>query len=137
MAEFVMKDLIRRDGLEGSFHIESAGTTSEERGNPVHPGTRKKLREKNIPQGAKYARPLRKSDYEHFDLIIGMDRENLYDMKKIFAGDPKKKIHLLMDFAGEGDDIDDPWYTGDFSRTYMDVVKGCSGLLKSMQRKED
>jgi protein-tyrosine phosphatase len=134
MAEFVMKDLIRRNGLEGSFHIDSAGTTTEERGNPIHPGTRNKLREKNIPQGSKYARPLKPTDYASFDLIIGMDRENLYDMKKLFNDDPEDKVRLLMDYADSGRDIDDPWYTGDFSTTYRDILDGCLGLLHEIQQ---
>lgn len=136
MAEFIMKELIRRKKLESFFCVESAGTTHEERGNPVHPGTSKKLKEQNIPQCEKYARVIKESDYEEFDMLIGMDRHNIYDMKCFFGGDPEKKIHLLTDFAQQGEEIDDPWYTGDFSAVYRDILKGCQGLIDEVLKGE-
>ena len=130
MAEFVMKDLVKKAGLEPGFHIESAATSTEEIGNPVYPPARKKLAEHGIDCAGKTARQLKKQDYRDFDLLIGMDRNNLYYMKRICGGDPEKKMHLLLDFAGYTDaGISDPWYTRDFEATWRDVEEGCRGLL--------
>ena len=71
-----------------------------------------------------------RSDYDRWDYLIGMDAENLADMRRICGGDPSGKLSLLWDWAGQpGREIDDPWYTRDFERTYRDVIKGCTGLL--------
>ena len=130
MAEFVMKDLVKKAGLGPGFHIESAATSTEEIGNPVYPPARKKLAEHGIDCAGKTARQLRKQDYRDFDLLIGMDSKNLYYMKRICGGDPDQKMHLLLDFAGYTDsDISDPWYTRDFEATWRDVEEGCRGLL--------
>ena len=130
MAEFVMKDLVKKAGLEQDFQIESAATSTEEIGNPVYPPARKKLAEHGIDCAGKTARQLKKQDYRDFDLLIGMDRNNLYYMKRICGGDPDQKMHLLLDFAGYTDaSISDPWYTRDFEATWRDVEEGCRGLL--------
>ena len=99
MAEFVMKDLVEKAGLEQEFHIESAATTREEIGNPVYPPARRKLAEHGIDCAGKTARQLRSGDYGAYDLLIGMDQENLRDMHRICGGDPAGKIHLLMEYA--------------------------------------
>ena len=130
MAEFVMKDLVKKAEVEQSFHIESAATSTEEIGNPVYPPARKKLAEHGIDCTGKTARQLTKQDYRDFDLLIGMDSRNLYYMKRICGGDPDHKMHLLLDFAGYTDaSISDPWYTRDFETTWRDVEEGCRGLL--------
>ena len=114
MAEFVLKDTVARRGLTERFHIESAATSTEEIGNPVHPGTAAVLREHGI--GA-------------FDFIIGMDTANIRNMNWILGGDPDGKVFKLLEFAGTSRSVDDPWYTGDFETTYADVRDGCEGLL--------
>ena len=132
MAEFVMKDLVKKAGLEKEFLIESAATSTEEIGNPVYPPARRKLAEHGIDCSGKTARQLQRGDGERYDLLIGMDRANLRNMRRICGGDGK--THLLMEYAGKPDrEVADPWYTGDFEATWQDVLAGCRGLLKSLQ----
>ena len=112
MAEFVMKDLVRKAGLESQFHIESAATSTEEIGNPVYPPARRKLAEHGIDCAGKTARQLRNEDYDRFDLLIGMDRANLRNMHRICGCDFDGKLKMLMEFAGRPDaEVADPWYT--------------------------
>lgn len=129
MAEFVCKDLLKKQGLSHKVLVSSAATSSEEIGNPVHYGTKKKLQEIGISCDGKYAVQAKKTDYNHYDYIIGMDNWNLKNMKRIFGGDPDKKLYLLLDFSSQKGEISDPWYTGDFERTYQDVLSGCLGLI--------
>ena len=129
MAEFVLKDMVEKRGLANPFHIESAATSSEELGNPVHPGTRRRLAQEGISCEGKTARRITKTDYDKNDLIIGMDDANMRNMQRLFGGDPKGKLYKLLEFAGTHDSIADPWYTGNFDETYNDVVDGCTGLL--------
>ncbi len=130
MAEFVMKDLVDKAGLSGQFHIESAATSAEELGNPVYPPARRKLAEHGISCAGKRARQLRRDDHEKYDLLIGMDRENLRNMRRIW-GDTEK-IHLLLDFTPRPGEVADPWYTGDFDAAWRDVEEGCKGLLQAL-----
>lgn len=132
MAEFVMRDLVKKAGLEGQFHIESAATSTEEIGNPVHRGTQEKLRQAGISCAGKTARQLTRSDYAAYDYLIGMDTWNIRNMHRMLGGDPDKKIYKLLEFAGSTQDVADPWYTGDFETTYRDVVAGCQGLLSKI-----
>lgn len=129
MAEFVMKDLVEKRGLSGQFSIESAATSTEEIGNPVHRGTRKILDRLGISCAEKRARQLKRTDYDNFDLLIGMDDGNVRNMNRICGGDPEAKIYKLLDFTDEPRSISDPWYTGDFEATYHDVREGCDSLL--------
>ena len=130
MAEFVMKDIVRTAGMEDEFYIESAATSSEELGNPVYPPAARKLAEHGIGCESKTARRMRPEDYRDFDMLIGMDEENMRNMRRLFGGDPDKKLHLLLDFAGRpGEAVADPWYTRDFEATLRDVEAGCLGLF--------
>ena len=132
MAEFVMKDLVRRAGLEDEFYIESAATSTEEIGNPVYPPARRKLAQHGISCGDKTARQLKKEDYDRFDLLIGMDSANLRNMTRICGGDPKSKLSRLLDYTARPGDVADPWYTGDFDATWRDVDEGCRALLAAL-----
>lgn len=134
MAEFVMKDLVQKAGLEDQFLIESAATSTEETGNPVYPPAHRKLAEHGIGCAGKTSRQLRAADYGRWDLLIGMDRANLRNMGRICGGDPEGKIHLLLDFTSRPGDVADPWYTGDFERTWQDVLEGCRGLLERLKK---
>ena len=134
MAEFVMKDLVKKAGLESRFHIESAATSTEEIGNPVYPPARRKLAEHGIDCAGKTARQLRRSDYADWDLLVGMDRANRRNMERICGGDPDGKIRLLMDYTGRPGDVVDPWYTDDFETTWRDVLAGCQGLLDACKK---
>ena len=136
MAEFVMRDLVKKAGLASQFHIESAATSREEIGNPVYRQARRKLAEHGISCDGHTARQLTNADYEKCDLLIGMDRANLRDMYHICGGDFAGKLHLLMDYTDHPRDVADPWYTGDFEATWQDVLAGCQGLLDSILRNE-
>jgi protein-tyrosine phosphatase len=133
MAEFVMKDMVEKAGLQDEFYIESAATSTEEIGNEVYPPAKRKLAEHGISCKGKTARQMKKSDYERFDLIIGMDEWNIRNMDRICGGDPEGKIHKLLDFTNRKGDVADPWYTGDFEATWRDVSEGCECLLKIME----
>ena len=136
MAEFVMKDLVKKAGLESRFHIESAATSTEEIGNPVYPPVRHKLAEHGISCIGKTARQLRNEDYDQYDLLIGMDRANLRNMHRICGGDFDGKMHLLMEFTDHPGDVADPWYTDDFEITWRDVLEGCTGLLEWLAQQQ-
>ena len=136
MAEFVMKDLVKKAGLEGQFHIESAATSTEEIGSPVYPPARRKLAEHGIDCTGKTARQLQNSDYDQYDLLIGMDRTNLRNMHRICGVDFAGKLHLLMDYTDRPGDVADPWYTGDFETTWRDALEGCQGLLELLRSRE-
>ena len=129
MAEFVMKDLVEKQGLGARFEIASAATSTEELGNPVYPPARRKLAEHGIGCAGHAARQLRREDYGRWDYLVGMDGANLRNMNRICGGDPQGKLSLLMDYTGHPRDVADPWYTGDFDRTWEDVDAGCRGLL--------
>ena len=129
MAQFVMLHLARERGLEHAFEIDSAATSREEIGNDVHHGTRRKLAREGIPCGHHRARQMTRADYDRFDLIIGMDAENLWGMRRILGEDPEGKVHLLLDWSSRPRDIADPWYTGNFDVTFDDVMEGCTTLL--------
>ncbi len=132
MAEFIMKDLVRKAGLENQFHIASAATSTEETGNPVYPPARRKLAEHSIGCSGKTSRQLTKADYGSYDLLIGMDSANLQNMRRICGGDPSGKIHLLMEYTSRPGDVADPWYTGDFETTWQDILEGCGELLTQL-----
>jgi len=134
MAEFIMKKLVSDTGLSGAFEIASAATSTEEIGNPVYPPARRKLAEHGIACDGKTARQLTRRDYDNYDLLIGMDRYNIRNMERMCGGDPDGKIHMLMEYAGnDGQDVADPWYTGDFNATWRDCLNGCKGLLKLLE----
>lgn len=131
MAEFLLKDMVRRKGIAEDFVIASSATSREEIGNPVHHGTRKKLAEFGICVAGKYACQLTVKDYNDYDYIIAMDSNNLRNIDRIIGSDSMGKVSLLLDYAGrKGQSIADPWYTGDFDLTYADIKDGLDGFLK-------
>ena len=130
MSEYVMKYLVSNANLSNKFYIDSAATSREEIGNPVHYGTQRKLSEVGIPCGDHRARQITWSDYNNFDYIIGMDSANIRNLNRMLKGDPDGKVSKLLDYtARKGEDIADPWYTGNFDVTYDDVREGCEALL--------
>ena len=134
MAEFVMKDLVEKAGRGAEFEIASAATSTEEIGNPVYPPARRELAAHGIGCAGHAARQLRRDDYARYDLLIGMDGANVRNMRRMCGGDPEGKIRLLLDFAGRpGQEVADPWYTGDFTATWRDVEAGCKGLLEQLK----
>lgn len=130
MAEFVFKDMVKKQGLENEFYIESAATSSEEIGNAMHYGTINQLNQKQIPYGDKKARRLTKEDYAKFDYILGMEDRNIHNINRMIGRDFENKVHRLLDFSENPRDIADPWYTGNFDVTYQDILEGCNTFLE-------
>ena len=130
MAEFVMKDLVKKAGREKDFFIDSSATSTEEIGNDTHWGTKKILDEMGITYSKRQAVQLKKSDYEKYDFIIGMDNANMRNINRIIGYDKDNKIHKLLSFAHIDRDVADPWYTRDFKTTYDDVLLGCTRLFE-------
>lgn len=135
MAEFVLKDMVEKRGIADNFFIASAATSTEEIGNPVHYGTRNKLAQYGISTAGKQAVQMQRIDYQKYDYIIGMDSWNYKNMLRIVGNDPEQKISLLLDYTDHPRDVADPWYTGDFDKTYEDIVAGCEGLLEHISKK--
>lgn len=131
MAEFVFKDMVKKNGVEDKFQIASSATSREEIGNPVHYGTRERLAKEGISVSGKYAVQLTKADYDEYDYLVVMDSANLRNTLRLIGEDREHKVFKLLDFA-EGGDIADPWYTGNFDQTYEEIVKGCKGLLEKL-----
>ncbi len=132
MAEYVMKDLVRKAGLTEEFEITSGAVSDEEWGNPIYPPAQRKLREKNVPFGRHSAHKISPAEFADQDIVIVMDRSNLRWLSRIVGDYSYEKVHLMMEFAGEIRDVADPWYTGDFEQTYRDVLAGCTGLIKRL-----
>lgn len=137
MAEFIMKDLVKKQGKEKDFLILSSATSTEEIwngvGNPVYPPAKAELAKHGISCEGKRAVQLKKDDYDKYDLFIGMDSANIRNMHRILGGDPEGKIRKLMDYTNRGGDVADPWYTRSFDVTYRDVLEGCTELLKTIK----
>ena len=141
MAEFVMKDLVRRAGREDEFEIASAATSHDEiapdgTGNPVYPPAREKLAEHGLSCGDKRARQLTREDYDKWDLLLGMEEMNIEHMLRICGGDPQGKIRRLLDYSDRPRDISDPWFTGNFEASWQDITEGCDALLRRLTNKE-
>ena len=132
MAEFVMKDLVAKEGLSDKFHIESCATSTEELGNDIYPPAKEELRKRGIPFEKRCARQMDQDDYERFDLIVAMDLRNLRNLRYFCGDDPCTKISKLMQHTGQFRDVEDPWYTGDFAKCFDDIMAGCKGLLRSI-----
>ena len=128
-----MKHLVAEDGLSEQFEIASAATSTEEIGNPVYPPARRKLAEHCISCEGKTARQMTRQDYAYYDYIIAMDRNNLRNLRRMFGDDTDHKISLLMDYTQRPGEVADPWYTGDFEATWVDVLEGCKGLLAFLE----
>lgn len=127
-----MKQLVTETGVSDRFEIASAATSREEIGNDIYPPARRKLAEKGIPFSPRAARQVTASDYDYYDLIIAMDTDNVRNLRRLLGEDVAGKISLLMQETGYVRDVEDPWYTGDFEKTYQDVVAGCKALLRRL-----
>jgi len=132
MAEFILKDMVSKSGISAQFEIASAATSTEEIwngvGNPIYPPAREELKKHGIPCDGKRAIQLCKQDYDYYDYLIGMDQANIRNMERML-NQKGGKIYKLLEFAGLDADIADPWYTNDFTKTYMDITKGCKAFL--------
>ncbi len=136
MAEFVFKKMVEERGLSDQFLIRSAATSAEEIvngvGKPVYPQARAELEKHGISPDGKQAVQLKLSDYDKYDLFIGMDSANIRNMHVILGGDPEKKIRKMMDYTARPGDVADPWYVDHFDVTYRDIYEACDGLLKTL-----
>jgi len=131
MAEFIFKDMLKTSNMHDKIHVSSSATSTEEIGNSVYPPARRILFSHGISCDGKYSVQLKKSDYDKYDLFIGMDSANIRNMLRIFGSDPQNKIKKIMDYS-DGGDVADPWYTGDFETTYNDIYSSCQKLLESL-----
>ena len=131
MAEFVMKELLRKAGREDVV-VESAALHTDEIGNDIHRGTREKLSAMRIPFAPRAAWLLTAAKAREYDLLIGMDRYNLADLRRLVYPEDLGKVRLLLDYTGAGRDVADPWYTGNFDATWDDVLAGCQAILASI-----
>lgn len=140
MAEFILKDLAKKQGVADRFVIASSATSTEEIwngiGNPVYPPAKAELAKHGLSCGGKRAVQLKKSDYDKYDLFVGMDSANIRNMLRIFGGDPDGKVRKLMDFTDRGGDVADPWYSRRFDVAYRDILEGCTALLKAVTTDE-
>lgn len=147
MAEFIFKDMIEKRGLTDCFEVASAATSTEEiwngRGNPVYPPAAAELKAHGIGRTAytnfsgKRARQVTKADYDHYDLLLCADANNVRNTLRIVGEDPESKVHLMLDFAKDpkrhGMSISDPWYSDRFDIAYADIEEALEGLLESLQ----
>ena len=132
MAEFVFKDILKKNNAQDKFFVASSATSPYEAGMSVHHGTKNKLNSLGISTEGKFSVPFKKSDYKEFDYIIGMDAMNIQSIIKIVGEDKENKIYKMMSFANSDKDVADPWYTGDFETTYRDVCEGLEGFLEEL-----
>lgn len=136
MAEFVFKSMIKSRVIESDFVVCSSATSTEEIwngvGNPVYPPVKALLDSKGIDTSGKRAVQLKQSDYDKYDLFIGMDQANIRNMARILGGDKEQKIHKLLEYTGSSADVSDPWYTRNFEKCYEDIYAGCKALLESI-----
>ena len=131
MAEFVMKNLVHNAGVEENFYIESSGCHAAV-GTLIHNDTCRELKKNNVPFTPRTAKKFTPNTYKNFNYIVCMDKDNIYDAKYISGGDPDGKIYLLMEFAGESRDVDDPYMTDNYNVAYADILRGCEALLKKL-----
>lgn len=132
-AQYILQDLVNQRGISENFFIDSAATSTEEIGNPIYPPMKKTLQDMEIPIGEHRARQLKRPDYKCYDLLIGMDEENLYYMHQILGDDPDRKFHYLTEYTNHPDQkIEDPWYTRKFRLCAEEIREGCQGLLETL-----
>ena len=138
MAEFIFKDMIKKQGREAEFYVASSATSTEEIwgdiGNPVYPPAKAELLKHGISCDGKRAVQLKKSDYAKYDMFIAMDSNNIRNIGRIFGSDPDMKVHKMMDFTDRKGDVADPWYSDRFDVAYKDIYDGCAGLLDTFNR---
>ena len=138
MAEFIFKDMVKKSGLDYEFFVASSATSTEEIwggiGNPIYPPARAELAKHGISADGKRAVQLKASDYDKYDLFIGMDSANIRNMQRILGGDPEGKIHKLKDYSGSGGDVSDPWYSDRFDIAFADIYEGCKALFDMLTK---
>ncbi len=138
MAEFVFKDLLEKRGLTEKYYVSSSATSTEEIwngiGNPVYPPAKAELKKHGISCDGKRAVQVTREDYVNYNLLVVMDSNNMRNIMRIIGSDPDKKVHKLLIFAGQDRDVSDPWYSGDFTTCYNDILLGCTALLDTLEK---
>lgn len=134
MAEFIFKDILEKAGVSDLFEVASAGTSSEEEGNPVYPPARAELVKHGISCAGKRAVQYTVGDYSKYDYIVVMEDWHKRSVLHI-SGDAQNKVFRLLDFTDAPADIDDPWYTRDFARAYGEIERGCAAFLEYLKGK--
>ena len=136
MAEFILKERVKKQGREKEFEIDSCATSTEEIwngvGNPVYPPAKAELAKHGISCEGKRAVQLTKKDYANYDLLVAMDNNNVRNIHRLLGGDPLGKVRKLMDYTSRGGDVADPWYTDRFDIAYRDIEEGCRCLLEQI-----
>lgn len=132
MAEFIMKQLVSQAGRSADFEIASAAVSTEEIGNDIYPPAKRILTAKGVPFTRRAARQMTRADYAYYDYIICMDQSNLRWLRYIIGDDPDHKVSLMMEWVGKSRDVADPWYTGDFTTAYDDILEGCQAMLSQL-----
>lgn len=138
MAEFVMKKLVREEGLENMFFISSCATSREEIwngvGNPIYPPAQREMNKRGVSfDSSKRAVQLKAEDYGKYDYLIGMDKMNIRNIMRIIGSDPEGKVYRLMDFTERKGDVADPWYSNRFDTAFNDIYEGCRCLLEKIK----
>ena len=137
MAEFIFKDMLKKQGRDNDYIVTSSATSTEEIwngiGNPVYPPAKAELLKHGITCDGKRAVQLKKSDYDKYDIFLAMDSMNIRNISRIFGADPLGKVHKLMDLTDRPGDVADPWYSGRFDIAYKDIYEGCVALFKKLQ----
>ena len=137
MAEFVFRKLVNDAGLTKKYYCDSRACTDEEIGNGIYPAAARELFRRGVKMGEHQAQQMSMKDYQEFDLIIGMDDENMFDLGRMTKGDPEGKVRMLMNYTDTPGEVSDPWYTGKFERAYDDILAGCTGLLKALEERKE
>ena len=134
MGQYILQDMVNKAHRSAEFEIASAATSTEEIGNPVYPPARRKLAEHGISCAGHHARQMTREDYDYYDYLIAMDNWNMRNIRRFVPEDTERKVYMLRDFTDHPGEIADPWYTGDFETTYRQVVEGCQGLLRHIDK---
>lgn len=136
MAEAIMRDLVKREGLEDNIIIDSAGTGNWHVGKMPHEGTRRILDMYSISYKGQKARQLTTEDLSQYDYLIGMDSENVGNIRRLAGNQKTGTIQRLLDYLEESPiaDVPDPYYTGNFEEVYEMVSKSCVNLLNEIKQ---
>lgn len=135
MAEYIFRDMVKKAGLE-DVRMDSAAVSCEEEGNDIYPPAKRTLQAHGIPFSRHRAHRVSDAEASEYDVIVIMDSSNRRLLSHIISPLNMAKVHKMMEYAGRNSDVSDPWYTGDFERTYMDIAEGCKGLLASLMGDE-
>ena len=134
MAEFIFKNIIEKEGISNRFEVASSAVSFEEIGNPVYPPAKTELARHGISCAGKYAVHFEYEDYLANDYILVMDQSNMRNILRITKGENDGRIKLLMSYTGREASVSDPWYSGDFTTAYNDILSGCTALLNHIKQ---